>query len=59
MLLKEVQQDVKEECADEIKEALFGVYWKDIGRGTSVGLPQWYKERLIASQPMGTSEEGA
>ena len=56
LLMKEVPQDVLTECADEIKEALFTVYWKDIGRGTVAGLPEWYKERLAESQFDGEEE---
>lgn len=45
-LLVEVQKDVHEECAADIAELLFKHYWKDIGRGITAGLPDWYKERL-------------
>lgn len=45
-LLKEIQQDIKDECADEIGRALFKAFWKDISRGTIAGFPEWYKVRL-------------
>ena len=45
-LIKEVQGDVKEECADEIRDALFAEYWPKIARGIVAGLPQWYKLKL-------------
>lgn len=45
-LIKEVVADVKEECADEIKDALFKYYWKKIGGGLHHGLPDWYKDKL-------------
>ena len=50
LLLREVQKDIYEECGEEIKEALFKAFWKEIGRGTTAGLPEWYKNRLAESQ---------
>ena len=49
-LIKEVQSDVYEECQDEIKEALFKWGWKQICRGLTGGLPEWYKELLLEKQ---------
>jgi hypothetical protein len=49
-LIKEVQSDVLEECQDEIKEALFKWGWKQIYRGLTSGLPEWYKEQLLEKQ---------
>ena len=46
-LLKAVNLDILEEEADNIKEILFKHFWKDISRGTTRGLPEWYKRRLI------------
>lgn len=48
-LIKEVQIDIKKECEDEIKDALFAHYWPNIRRGVTTGLPEWYKERLAES----------
>ncbi len=45
-LLKAVNQDVLDECTDEIKEILFKHFWKDISRGITRGLPEWYKRKL-------------
>lgn len=50
ILIKEVQSDIKEECADEIKRILFDEAWKKISRGVIRGLPEWYKERLLKDQ---------
>ena len=49
-LIKEVQSDVYEECQDEIKEVLFKWGWKQICRGLTGGLPEWYKELLLEKQ---------
>jgi len=46
-LIKAVNLDVLEEEADEIKEILFKHYWKDISRGITRGLPEWYKRKLM------------
>jgi hypothetical protein len=45
-LLKEVAQDIHKECQDEIKEILFAHFWKNISRGVTAGLPEWYKDEL-------------
>lgn len=47
-LLKEVSKDVLEECADEMKEQLFKWAWPQISRKLGHGLPQWYKDKLMA-----------
>lgn len=49
-LIKEVNQDVLAECEDEIKEALFKWGWKQISRGLTKGLPEWYKGLLLEQQ---------
>jgi hypothetical protein len=46
-LLKAVNMDILEEEADTIKEILFKHFWKDIARGTTRGLPEWYKRKLM------------
>lgn len=50
ILLKEIQEDVKREMGDAIKEKLFAYYWPQIARGTIAGFPEYYKERLAKSQ---------
>lgn len=47
-LIKEVSRDVEIECADEIRDALYRWAWPQIARAVTGGLPQWYKERLLA-----------
>ena len=49
-LIAAIQADVHEECADEIAQMLYGYYRKQILKGTTLGLPEWYKERLASAQ---------
>lgn len=46
-LIKEIPEDVKKECEDEIKERLFAHFWPHIRRGITAGMPEWYKEQLL------------
>ena len=45
-LLREVPTDVRKECEQDIKDALFAYAWPHIQRGITAGLPQWYKDQL-------------
>jgi len=49
-LLKEVQTDVYNECADEIKEILFKWAWKGLSRSLTRGIAEWYKDQLLEKQ---------
>ena len=49
-LLKEIQNDVKKEVGDDIKERLFAYYWPQIARGVVGGFPEFYKDRLAKLQ---------
>ena len=49
-LMKEVQQDIEAEAVDEIKDALWLHFRKDILRGASRDLPAWYKNELLQLQ---------
>jgi hypothetical protein len=49
-LLKEVQNDVTAECADEIKDQLYRWAIKHVLRKSVAGLPEWYREQLVAAQ---------
>ena len=42
--------DIRAECEDEIKEALFKWAWPEIQRQVTKGMPEWYKEQLAKSQ---------
>lgn len=50
ILLKEVNRDIEEECAEEIKDKLYKWARKDILRMTIRGLPEWYKQKLLEKQ---------
>jgi hypothetical protein len=49
-LMKEIPEDVKRECEEEIKQQLFDFAWPQIARRVSHGLPMWYKELLLKQQ---------
>lgn len=49
-LMREVSEDIYAECEDEIKEFLFKHFWKQISKGVTRGLPEWYKEYLAKEQ---------
>jgi len=49
-LMKEINDDVLKECADEIKEKLFMYAWKHISRNLTRGFPEYYKEYLLKQQ---------
>ena len=42
-LMGEIGKDVFEDCSEEIKERLFKHFWKQIQRGVTKGMPEWYK----------------
>ena len=46
-LIAEVQNDIKKEEMDNIKDFLYKNFIKDITRRSVRGLPEWYKELLI------------
>jgi len=52
-LLKEIQQDIKEEDTETIKEVLFKHFSKDLLRTAIKGFPEWYKEYLIKENVEG------
>lgn len=45
-LLKEVSTDILDEEKEELKNQLLKHFWKEISRGATRGLPEWYKEKL-------------
>lgn len=49
-LIAEVPVDVRKECEEEIKQVLFDHFWQEIRRKLVYGLPEWYKEKLLANQ---------
>lgn len=50
LLMKEVPLDIQKEETDYIKDKLFEWAWPHIRRGTTGGLPEWYKEQLLVRQ---------
>jgi hypothetical protein len=49
-LLKVVNQDILEECGDEIKEILWKWAWRRLSGKLTYGLPEWYKNKLMEAQ---------
>ena len=47
MLIKLIQDDVKEEAADFIKQQLYAWGWPQIQRMLTGGFAEWYKRRLL------------
>ena len=55
-LFKEVPADIEKECKEEILAKLWEWAWPTIRRGTTKGLPEWYKASLLTKQfPEGAS----
>jgi len=48
-LMIEVPEDIKKECEEEIKQALFDHFWPKMRRIAISGLPEWYKQELARS----------
>jgi len=46
-LMQEVMRDIKEECAEDIKDFLYKMFIKDLTRMSVRGLPEWYKDKLV------------
>lgn len=49
-LIPEVMQDITKECEAEIKDKLFAWAWPRLRKGLTHGLPEWYKDSLLALQ---------
>lgn len=45
-LIKEIHEDIRKECEDEIKNEFYFYFLDDILRGTTSGFPEWYKDKL-------------
>ena len=48
-LLKAAAEDIEKECRDEIAKVLYDWAWPQIRRGSTAGLPAWYKDELLKS----------
>lgn len=55
-LMQEINRDVLEDCGEEIREKLFKHFWKQISRGLTHGMPEWYKETLANESLLEESE---
>lgn len=49
-LIREIPLDVRKECEDEIKNALFKYAWPHISRIIVRQVPTWYKDLLLTQQ---------
>lgn len=49
-LIGEVADDIEAECTDYIKDKLYQWAKKNIKRGVTAGLPEWYKDKLAKKQ---------
>lgn len=47
ILLKEIQEDIKKECEEEIKQMIFNKIIPKIMRGCTGGFPEYYKKKLL------------
>ena len=50
LLIREIPDDIKKECEDELKEKLFAWAWPHIRRTVTHGFPEFYKQQLMKSQ---------
>lgn len=55
-IMKEVQMDIAKECTEEIQQILFAWVWPRIRSKLVAGLPEWYKNKLLATQFEGNNE---
>jgi predicted transcriptional regulator len=50
LLMKEIPEDIKRECREEIMDKLFAFAWPHISRMVVRQVPEWYKELLLKKQ---------
>ena len=50
LLMREIPEDVKRECEEQIKQELFNWAWPHLKRMVARGCPEWYKDRLLTLQ---------
>lgn len=58
-LIQRAQQDILDECRDEIRDVVFEWAWNKVRRQLTSGLPQWYKALLLDQQFAGPAGETA
>lgn len=49
-LMKEIPEDIRKECEEEIKQKLFDWAWPHVRRQVTRGVPEYYKEQLLKRQ---------
>lgn len=49
-LIAAINDDIKEECKEDIKDFLWATFAKDLLRSATRGFPEWYKNKLLESQ---------
>jgi hypothetical protein len=49
-LFVEVPKDIGQEHKEEIQTILWKAFWKDISRGCTAGLAEWYKNKLVENE---------
>jgi hypothetical protein len=49
-LIREIPDDIRKECEEDIKNALFKQAWPHISRGITKQVPDWYKDQLLRLQ---------
>jgi hypothetical protein len=57
-LLKEIQQDIKDEETENIKNYLYKCFIDDICRKAVFRFPEWYKELLMSNLKVGEVSKG-
>jgi len=57
IVMREIAQDVLKDDEDEIKERVFAYFWKQISRGLTRGVFEWYKNLLVEEALTTESEE--
>ena len=55
-IIREIPEDIKKECAEEIRDKLFAHAWPHIKRRVAAGCAEWYKLRLAESAFEGTEK---
>jgi len=55
IIMKEIAEDVEQECRKEIEARLFAHFWTTIRRQLTKGFPEFYKNRLV-EESLGISE---
>jgi len=49
-IIREIPADVLKEHEEEIKDALLKWAWRDLSKGLTRGVAEWYKQRLLETQ---------